>query len=235
MNDPQKNRSVGVIFDLDGTLIDTLEDLTDSMNEVFDRNALPRLTLSRTRAIIGEGLRDLIYRASGVEDENRQGDLVEQYRAVYRGRMLAKTRVYAGVPEMLDALTRLGVPMAVLSNKSDEFAVPICKALLSAWPFVRFRGSRDAADRKPDPTTALELAEVMGTPSEQVVFVGDSSVDIETARNAGMTSIAVTWGYRDREELEKAGPDRIVSVPREIAEWVERRTAPPRGARRATR
>lgn len=218
---------LGLIFDLDGTLIDTLDDLTDSMNEVFEQNALPSVSLARTRTIIGEGLRNLIQRASGVDDEIRVADLVEQYRGVYRGRMLNRTCVYSGVPEMLDGLTSLGLPLAVLSNKADEFTGRICEALLSRWPFVVFRGSRSTADRKPDPAVALEVAAAMRVPPERVVFVGDSAVDIQTARNAGMKSVAVTWGYRDRSELEPTHPDFVASAPAELLDWVIRVTVTP--------
>jgi len=212
--------TVGVIFDLDGTLLDTLEDLTDSMNEMFERNALPTVSLARTRVLIGLGLRSLILDASGVEDESRLADLIEQYRVIYRRRMLAKSRMYPGVAEMLSALVRLGVPLAVLSNKSHEFTVPICEVLLSDWPFVAIRGAQDSSDRKPNPATALRLAEMMGLPPDHIVFVGDSTVDIRTAANAGMSSAAVVWGYRDLDELGLARPDFIAADPGALTTFI---------------
>lgn len=110
--------------------------------------------------------------------------------------------------------------MAVLSNKPEEFTVPICEALLAAWPFVQFRGPQGEATRKPDPTQALELAEEMDRPPPNVYFVGDSAVDVETARNAGMIPVAVTWGYRDIPELENSSPAYIIDHPADLTDLV---------------
>ena len=129
---------------------------------------------------------------------------------------MQETRLYPGVAALLDELTRRRIPLAVLSNKPHDFTAPICESLLRAWPFVSCRGAGEEKFKKPDPAVALELADRMGRSPSDVLFVGDSSVDVMTARNAGMTSVAVTWGYRDREELAAAGPAFWVDEPADV-------------------
>ena len=206
-------QSPGVIFDLDGTLADTLQDLTDSINIAFERFGVAVVTPDRLRPLIGRGLPSLLRRASGIEDPDRIDALVEGYREVYQRRMLDRTRLYPGVAELLDRLVELGIPLAVLSNKPDEFTVPICAGLLARWPFVRWRGAREGSRRKPDPTTALQIAGEMNRPAPVVFFVGDSPADVWTARNAGMIAVAVTWGYPDPDELQAAGPAHVIDKP----------------------
>lgn len=209
-------KPVGLIFDLDGTLADTLDDITNSINDSFTQAGFEPVTRNRIRTLIGYGLRDLLKNAHRSCDENVLTTLIDGYCSIYRERMLQQTRLYAGVAEFLDHLTASNIPLAVLSNKPDEFTVPICESLLSRWPFVRFRGSSEAWPKKPEPTTAIQIAEEMDCKPECVFFVGDSAVDIETAKNAGMKSIAVTWGYRELDELQAANPDFYIHKPSEL-------------------
>lgn len=211
----------GVIFDLDGTLADTLADITDSINEVFSQIDYTPVSRERIRLLIGEGLTNLLRQASGINDPDVLADFVDRYRHVYGKRMLNKTRLYPGVEPMLDALAESRVPMCVLSNKPHEYTAPICNALLTRWPFVRFRGCRQDDSRKPDPAVALGLATEMQRPTPHVYFVGDSSTDIVTARNAGMVPVAVTWGYRDRDDLESACPAHYVDQPVRLVELLQ--------------
>ncbi len=205
-----------MIFDLDGTLADTLDDLTDSINVVFEEHGLPGVTRERIRAQIGHGLRNLLARASGVEDAAKLEALIEQYRVVYRERMFTRTRLFEGIAEMLGGLARRGIPMSLLSNKPDEFTGPLCERLLSRWRFVAVRGARDEAERKPDATLALQLAEAMKRSPEEVYFVGDSATDVQTGRNAGMICVGVLWGYRSCEELAVERPDFLIDAPTEL-------------------
>ncbi len=209
-------RTSGVIFDLDGTLADTLDDITEAMNRILAGIDQPPVPRERMRLLIGEGLSTLMQRATGIEDENVIADLVERYRPVYSEIMLDKTRLYPGVADALDALTAAGVPIAVLSNKPDHFTVPICERLLADWPFVRFAGHREPCPRKPDPTAALDLCARMDRSPAETFLVGDSDVDIETGRNAGMTSVAVTWGFRDLDHLVSARPAHVVDRPEQL-------------------
>jgi phosphoglycolate phosphatase len=216
MNEGKPPRSFGVIFDLDGTLADTLDDITDSINVAFERVGVEPVTRERIRGAIGEGLRNLLRRTAQIDEPDQLETLIESYRVVYRERMLVRTRLYPGISNMLDGLVRLGVPMSVLSNKPDEFTVPICQTLLSRWSFVRFRGSQKEAERKPDPTLARRLAEEMRRAPANVFFVGDSSVDVLTGRAAGMTPVAVTWGYRARTAVELSAPTHWVDQPEQL-------------------
>ena len=209
---------IGIIFDLDGTLIDTLDDITDSLNVAFAARGLPALERLRVRELIGEGLRNLIQRASGNDQPAALDELVLRYRAAYTERMYARTRPYPKIEALLDALCAAGVPMAILSNKSHEFTVPLVQRLLPRWPFAGVRGSDASAARKPDPGSALTLAGAMDRSPDAVWFVGDSDVDIETAHNAGMTSVAVTWGYRDLDTLVPSRPNHIIDRPQQLLE-----------------
>lgn len=203
----------GVIFDLDGTLADTLEDIAAAINVCFEQSSLPPVSVARIRSLIGWGLRNLFSKASGIDEPHRIDALVQTYRPIYVERMLRRTRLYSGVDALLTRMTADRVPLAVYSNKPDEFTVPMCTSLLRPYRFVCVRGVRDGATRKPDPTVAFELARTMDRPPEEILFVGDSPTDIQTAQAAGMTSVAVTWGYRDRDVLEEARPDHIITRP----------------------
>lgn len=207
----------GIIFDLDGTLIDTLGDIATCLNIALAEFGHAVVTMEQARAMIGEGLTTLLQRASGEADAARLKELVNRYRAEYRARMFERTRVYDGVSAMLDELQRSGAPMCVLSNKSDEFTVPLVAHYFRGVPFVAVRGATDEASRKPDPTHALAMGQSMRRASCDVLFVGDSSTDIHTARNAGMIAVAVTWGFRDREHLLEQSPDHVVDSTVEIA------------------
>jgi len=206
----------GVIFDLDGTLIDTLDDIVSSVNELLLHEHLPPQSCDTIRGMIGEGLHLLLQRASGVEDAQRIAGFVDRYDPFYRARMLDTSRRYDGVATMLDRVAQAGVSMAVLSNKPHEFTAPICAALLSRWRFVTIQGAKDGLPKKPDPTGALRLCDDMQLAPDEVVFVGDSAVDVETARNAGMASVAVTWGFCERGLLEGAAPSHVISHPSEL-------------------
>lgn len=216
----------GVIFDLDGTLIDTLDDITDSINAVFEADGQGPVPRERVRELIGEGLVTLLEHASGIDDPKRLAALVEGYGRVYVKRMLTRTRLYPGVAELLNDLAQLDIPMSILSNKPEAFTVPICESLFTRWSFVGFHGSLDKQPRKPDPTQALEMARRMGRTPSNLFFVGDTTTDILTARNAGMTSVAVTWGYRNRSQLSLAEPAHWIDEPSQLTTLLQRATQP---------
>ncbi len=219
MFDPSDVKSAprAVVFDLDGTLADTLEDITNAMNEVLVEIGHSTVTVDRMRGLVGEGLAVLIERATGITDADKVASLVKRYRPAYASRMLQHTRLYPGIEAALDRLSGADVSMCVLSNKPHYFTEPMCDALLSGWKFVRCLGHRDGHLRKPDPAAALELVAGMNREPRDVFFVGDSAVDINTAHNARMPSIGVTWGFRDRDELIAAGAAHLVNTPAELA------------------
>ena len=216
MNRGEERSTIGVIFDLDGTLADTLDDIVDSINHVYRQIGQPSVPHETVRPFIGIGLVDLVRRTSGIDDTETILGLVDQYRSVYTERMLRKTRLYAGMDSVLDLLTELDVPACVLSNKPHEYTAPICESLLSRWPFVRCVGCAEQEKRKPDPAVAFELAREMGRDPSRVYLVGDSPIDIATAHNAGMTSIAVTWGYGNQAEIRASKPACMVDRTGEL-------------------
>ncbi len=210
------SRVNGIIFDLDGTLLDTLADVTAAANRVLTEYGFGTLTDAQMRPLVGAGLSELLAMAANTEDNELITKLVNGYRPYYAACMLERTRLYPGIADMLTALQRHNLPMAVLSNKPHEYTLPICDHYLARWPFVGILGHRPDVPRKPDPTAALELSDAMKREPETILFVGDSDVDIQTAQNAGMPSLAVTWGLRDRDHLQAASPDQIIDHADEL-------------------
>lgn len=209
-----------MIFDLDGTLIDSLDDIADAMDHVLDGLGLPRRTRDEYERFIGEGARLLVRRSVGgradLEDE-----AFAAFRARYSSRLLVSTRPYPGVEELLASLAARGAPTAVLSNKPHDATVKIVRALFPDHPFVLVLGHREDTPRKPDPTSAFEIARAMGLAPRDVLFVGDTAVDVATARAAGMVPIGVLWGMRSREELEAAGATHLIAEPGELARLLD--------------
>jgi len=218
--DPTTPTPPGVIFDLDGTLADTLQDLTEALNATLaDEHLAPRPP-EQVRSFIGDGLATLLSRAAETEDPERIAALIGRFREHYAGNYLRHTLLYAGLEAVLDALRQVGCPLAVLSNKRHDFTRWICDGLLERWPLVEAVGTRPGGPKKPDPSEALRLAERMQRSCGDVVLVGDSDTDVQTARAAGMRSVAVTWGFRDRPLLVASEPDRLVDRPEELLDAI---------------
>lgn len=203
-----------VIFDLDGTLLDSLADIGGAMNDALRARGWPTHPIGAYLRMVGEGVEMLARRAA--PEGADVAALVDQYRLRYQERMEQETRPYAGIAELLDALHARGVPMAILSNKRDDFTVELVKRQLGRWPFAAVRGERKQTPRKPDPAAALELARELGHPAKDIAFVGDTPIDVETALAAGMVPVAVLWGFRGREELTEAGARHMLFEPQEL-------------------
>ena len=206
-----------VIFDLDGTLLNTLEDLTDAVNVTMARFSYPPRTIAEVRSFVGNGVNRLIELClpGGSSDPNFAA-AVEEYRAYYAAHSLVKTAPYPGISEMLDALSAASLPCAVVSNKPQETTEKLCREL---FPSVRFAvGENEAAGlrRKPAPDMAYRAADLLGVDPDECVFVGDSEVDLATAQNAGIDAVAVLWALRDRRLLEERGAKIFVSTPGEL-------------------
>lgn len=206
----------GIIFDLDGTLADTLQDIAEGVNCALQGHGLALQPIDRIRGWVGDGVVQLMARASGREDAGEIEGLVEVFRRRYREVCLARTRLYAGMEAALDALAAAGCPMCVLSNKPHDFTVHICRALLTRWRFMSYVGPSATVVKKPDPGAALGLARLMERQPKRVIVIGDGEADIETAKAAGMGSIAVTWGFRSEEVLRGYRPDALVAAPAEL-------------------
>ena len=207
-----------ILFDLDGTLLDTLEDLGNSVNSVLARRDLPTHALDEYRYFVGDGTAMLITRAlpQGKRNDETVRACLEELREAYGRNWNVNTRPYEGIPEMLDALTEHGLKMAVLSNKQHEFTRLCVADLLSNWTFDVVFGQRDEVRRKPDPTGALEVAERLNLPPADFLYLGDSAVDMKTATAAGMFPVGVLWGFRPAEELKEVGARALIERPLEI-------------------
>lgn len=209
-----------VIFDLDGTILNTLEDLRDSLNYALDRMGFPERSLEEVRNFVGNGIRKLIERAlpQGGDDKTVEEMLV-LHRDYYQVHCADKTRPYDGISEMLAKLKQREIQLAVLSNKPD-YAVKILCDKYFPGIFDKAYGFREGIERKPSPEAVFALLEEFGVPREKAVYVGDSEVDVQTAKNAGLDMMIVEWGFRDREFLIESGAVNLVSVPSEILERV---------------
>ncbi len=213
-------RKCALLFDLDGTLANTLADIADAFNTCLRRMGEKPRPVDDYRMLVGDGIRVLCGRVLADPSADRVDELVEMVVDHYDRHLLERTRLYPGVAELLGRLRRARIPMAVLSNKPDRHTRGIVDALVPAGTFEIVLGHREGAPRKPDPSTALRIAAEMNVRPEECILVGDSAVDMRTARAAGMKSVGVLWGFRGRRELEKEGASLIVNEPKEIAALV---------------
>ncbi len=210
-----------VLFDLDGTLCDTLEDIAASVNAVLAARALPPHPLAAFRRLVGDGVEQLVERslsrARGVAASAAEvAEALPELRREYSARLLDRTRPYPGVPELLAALAARAVPRGVVSNKPHALTARMVEALLPGAGFAAVLGARPELPRKPDPAAALEAARALGVPAGEVLFLGDSDVDMRTARNAGMVPAGALWGFRDAEELRASGARVLLARPGEL-------------------
>lgn len=205
-----------VIFDLDGTLIDTLQDLTNSVNYAMAHYGLPKHTASAVRQMVGNGNRMLMTRALPADKQPFLEEAFAMQRDYYQDHLLDFSRPYQGIVPTIDTLKSQGVKLAVLSNKLDHFTQPIINILFPAGTFDIVFGHREGLPLKPDPTSVLEIVQKLNLPPERIAYVGDTAIDMQTARNAGTFSIGVTWGFRDRPELEAHQADVIIDHPEQI-------------------
>lgn len=213
-----------VLFDLDGTLLDTLRDLADSGNEVLAGRGLPPHPLDAYRTFIGNGMvnlaRDVFPPEMRPETDEQIAAVLEEFRAAYSRNWRNTTAPFPGIAVVLDRLVANRVPIGVVSNKAHDFTLRCVEAFLDGWKWDALIGARDGHPRKPDPAGALEAASSLGVAPGDCLFVGDSDIDMMTARNAGMRAIGVSWGFRPVEELRETGAEAILGTPRELLEWV---------------
>jgi len=203
-----------IVFDLDGTLVDSLPGISASVNRVLGEMDLAPHSQAAVRGFVGDGLAMLARRAmgEGASDE-LVASFVEAFRGDYAATWAEGTAAYPGIPEALAELAAGGVPLAVWSNKPQNFTVATVERIFPAFPFAVVLGEREGVPRKPDPTSAEEIASKLSHPPEEIAMVGDSTVDLESGRNAGFATVAVTWGYHDRDRLAAAGPDHWIESP----------------------
>jgi len=190
----------GVIFDLDGTLVHTIEDLADSANTLFKRHGLPGYPVESFIQWIGDGAAKFIEHGIGsVIDKNQVQDYVLEFKEIYSQNLNKKSRLYGGIDTMLDVLIEKNIKISLLSNKPHQFTLDVAHNYLKKWPFDAILGQRDEVPRKPDPSSALEIAQKMEIDPAHILFIGDSAGDIRTAIAAGMIPVWVSWGYGSPE------------------------------------
>ena len=211
-----------VLFDLDGTLLDTLDDLADSMNEVLGEMGHRIHPTDAYRRFVGDGVENLVRRAL---PEHARSDVVvregvAEMRRVYSDRWNRKTKPYPGVRELLDALAERKTPTVVLSNKPDDLTRLAVSALLPFHAFRIVRGSLPDVPRKPDPAGALALAGELGIPPADFLYLGDTDTDMQTATRAGMRAVGALWGFRDAAELTANGATVLVAHPAELLDLI---------------
>ena len=206
------------IFDLDGTLLDTLGDLASSVNYALRMHNMPEHSLEDIRRFVGNGVRKLMERAVPQGAQNPCFDeAFATFRQYYMQHSLDTTRPYAGIPETLEALKARGCHLAVVSNKMMAATQALCSHFFPDTIEVAI-GEHEAEGirKKPAPDTVVAALKALGVGKEQAVYVGDSDVDIETARNSGMPCISVLWGFRDRDFLKQNGAETFISAPSEL-------------------
>ena len=209
------------VFDLDGTLVDSLQDLAESCNMAVSEAGYPVHSIAEVRQFVGNGVRKLVERAMppGVADETVEACLV-RFREIYNERKLNNTHAYDGVAEMMEKLKRKGVKVAVVSNKYDTAVKEICLSLFGGL-VDKAVGESAATPRKPDPTGVLSVLSDCGiADKEEAVYVGDSDVDMLTGHNAGIEAVGVLWGFRSRDCLVQAGASRVFDTAEELCNYI---------------
>lgn len=210
-----------IVFDLDGTLLNTLEDLADSTNYALRQYGFAERTLEEIRAFVGNGVRKLIERALPEGAENPLFNSVFScFKSYYVDHCMEKTGLYAGIPEMLHELKSAGYHMAIVSNKLQSGVDELYEHYFSDTVEVAV-GERPELNRKPAPDMVLLALEKLGVSTDEAVYVGDSDVDVATARNSGLSCISVLWGFRDKEFLVQHGAHCFAQTPEEICRIIK--------------
>lgn len=214
------SRYKAIIFDLDGTLLDTLEDLADAVNFALVKNQQPPRTIEQIKSFVGNGVRNLLIRAIDQGEQNPAFEQIFQdFKAYYAVHCNDKTRPYEGISELLQELKQAGFLIAVVSNKLDSAVKDLCELHFKGLIQVAI-GDRENQARKPAPDMVNIALEALGVGKEQAIYIGDSEVDIQTARNAQMPCISVLWGFRSRRFLEEQGAMLFAKIPEDMKRFI---------------
>ena len=211
-----------MLFDLDGTLLNTLEDIANSANRVLKRLGFPQHSLEAYKYFVGDG-REVLASSivpSGHRDSTTVAKVIDGIDSEYGQHWADTTRPYEGIPELLQALTARGTKMVVLSNKPDDSTKLMVSTMLSHWQFELVTGVRPSVPRKPDPAAALDIAECLKIPPSQFLYLGDTGTDMKTANSSGMYPIGVLWGFRTADELLANGAKALISKPKDLLKFL---------------
>lgn len=207
-----------IIFDLDGTLLYTLEDLADSCNHILQKHQLPTHPLDSFRYFVGNGIKKLVERA--LPEDQRKEPFIEEFFqemvSYYDLHKADKTKPYSGIVDTLEQLQQQGIMLAVASNKVNKTMAPLMKQYFPGIRFTAFFGQREGIPIKPHPQIVFDIMNVANVTPEETLYVGDTAVDMQTAHSAGLRAVGVLWGFRDREELEAQKAEFIIEKPEEL-------------------
>ena len=212
----------GILFDLDGTLLNTLADIGFYINRILKRYGYPPFPMDKVNTVVGWGLKMALYK---ILPENVRGDdaylskMTEELIADYNSNPVIKTVPYPGIIDLLDELARRNVVLGIFSNKSHPVTLQVVDKTMGLSRFAAVLGSDAGFPRKPEPEGANEVIRQMGLPKSEILYIGDTILDHETAQNAGLDDITVTWGFRARKQLEEQGITRFVETPDEILQF----------------
>ncbi|MEO0185183.1 MAG: HAD family hydrolase [candidate division WOR-3 bacterium] len=207
-----------VLFDLDGTLLDTIKDIAESMNAVLTKLKFRTFPVNDYRYFVGEGMEILCRRVIPRDSHSKEiiGKCVEMMKSEYQKNWLNNTKPYPGIPELLFELSKRNIKMAVLSNKPDAFTKIFVQKLLPDIRFSIVLGETKDLPKKPAPDGALQIAQILQIPPEDFLYLGDSNIDMKTAVSAGMYPVGALWGFRTADELLSAGAKRLIKKPEEL-------------------
>ena len=210
-----------VIFDLDGTLLDSIEDIASSMNKVLESLQLPTHKIEDYKHFVGGGVDILVENALNNQSKEIKDEVTKRFKIEYDGKLHSKTLPYDGIYDLLDELKKLDINLAVLSNKPHEFTVSYVNHFFKDYDFKEVHGQKEDVPKKPDPKAAIDIVKCLDSSCENTYFIGDTKIDMQTAKSANMTAIGVLWGFRDEKELRDFGADFIVSNPLEILKIIK--------------
>jgi len=205
-----------VLFDLDGTLVDSLADLANATNAALTAVGCAPHPQERYRIMVGDGARQLCTRALPLDRQDLVEETLKRMRAYYDTHCFDETKLYPGILDLVRTLAARGCKLAVLSNKPDDFTQRMITHYFQPNPFQIFYGSRSGVPLKPDPTSALEIARQLEIPVSEWLYLGDTNTDMQTAHAAGMVPVGVLWGFRDREELLASGAVEVIATPTDL-------------------
>lgn len=212
-----------VIFDLDGTMLDTIRDIANPVNIVLQRYNFPTHDLTTFRDLIGNGIGQLVYRALPVEvaESTSYSTILNEVWTEYQQHLNKSTTPYDGIYELLNKLSDKGIVLNILSNKADEFMDEVVGKYFSDWDFKLVFGARYGVPLKPDPYSAFEIINELDIGASECIFIGDSDVDMQTANHAGIYAVGASWGFRSKSELLAHGADIVIDHPLELLRLFE--------------